>query len=856
MKKILSIFVLVFFIALCSCQTTYECGMASHYVYDETGHWHPCAVPSCNVQYLYEEHNFSEWVDLKPATEEEIGIKEHTCLTCGYTETVTYEFVPHVHTDEWQKNETEHWCICAECGEEYAAGEHDYEWTTKTPAKCTVAEVLVGTCACGDQITREGEAAKGHRNVIDEAVEPTCSTTGLTEGYHCSVCGHVEVMPEVVPTLPHNYAVEFTPDSHDEEGHWYPCVDCGAGEKVAHNLVGEYQESKYVISCECGYTVDENHVFTVNDFAGLKAAIAHGGNIKLTANILVEEVLTIAEGTMVNLDLNGKTINVVYVAGSDTNHIYAIHNYGDLTIDGNGTINARGIFNYGNMTLVSGTINASDGNGGYAVRSYEGAKFVMNGGKIATTLEDDHKVNNGGYDATTVRVDAGATFVMNDGEIVNICDYTFAIDNSGDVVINGGSVTSVHSTISSYGTLVINGGTFVDNGLEGVTAHVIVAWEGSVTIINGGTFDGKDNYNGFNVDACAGSVVDIMDGTFLSVHSGSLYGEGMITVYGGKFFDNPSKNILSGLEVIKQNGFYVVVESHTHDEVIDEAVAATCTEAGLTAGSHCSLCEEVLVAQEVVPALGHSVVTDKAVAATCVATGLTEGSHCSLCGEVFVAQEVIEINPKNHSQHDYDALQCSDCNQTATVDRYYAGGWGNVNDWTYAVKNLAGDFTVTVTYSYETNNVDGGWWEGVLPVVQHEIGDNVGGEGSCWVTRLDWWGWCDQWQSNEKLTYEWEYEDCKDGGKENVNRDGWWTQANGENCTWDQVNTTLLGATVKWTCTRTGTTVRNEFEITTSTGEVFTYWTVANDIATNKNLSLALASEFTKYTVHTVTISQ
>ena len=43
-----------------------------------------------------------------------------------------------------------------------------------------------------------------------------------------------------------------------------------------------------------------------------------------------------------------------------------------------------------------------------------------------------------------------------------------------------------------------------------------------------------------------------------------------------------------------------------HTEVIDSAVAATCTETGLTEGKHCSVCNTVLVAQTVVPALGHS----------------------------------------------------------------------------------------------------------------------------------------------------------------------------------------------------------------------------------------------------------
>ena len=143
-----------------------------------------------------------------------------------------------------------------------------------------------------------------------------------------------------------------------------------------------------------------------------------------------------------------------------------------------------------------------------------------------------------------------------------------------------------------------------------------------------------------------------------------------------------------------------------HTEVIDKAVAATCTTDGKTEGSHCSVCGEVIKSQtvikatghkyddgkitkqptcaetgvktytcsecgatktETIPAKGHTEVIDKAVPATCTTDGKTEGSHCSVCGEVIKAQTVIKAT--GHNFGSWSTTKSATCTESGTQTR-------------------------------------------------------------------------------------------------------------------------------------------------------------------------------------------
>lgn len=125
--------------------------------------------------------------------------------------------------------------------------------------------------------------------------------------------------------------------------------------------------------------------------------------------------------------------------------------------------------------------------------------------------------------------------------------------------------------------------------------------------------------------------------------------------------------------------FTIGHENHSYGEwqVITEA---SCTNEG-EKRRDCNNCDDYET--EIIAMTNHEIVIDVAVAATCTEEGLTEGSHCSTCGTAIVEQSVVAAKG-----HTYVDGQCENCG-----DIIYA----SINGLTYTILGTDdGSYAVSV----------------------------------------------------------------------------------------------------------------------------------------------------------------
>ncbi len=321
----------------------------------------------------------------------------------------------------------------------------------------------------------------------------------------------------------------------------------------------------------------------------------------------------------------------------------------------------------------------ADGFWTYACSCGEVEKVVIDEGskKIAVAEVDGTKfetlqaaIDAAGEGATVkliANIEIDAYINLNKNVTLDLGEYNITRNTAGDtpaiLVTNGanatitgaGTVTAVGPAVWAYGgNVTIESGNYVGG------YHAVYASKTSAVVINGGKFSitETDDY---------GYVLNVLDADRATCS---------ITVNGGEFVGfNPYNNgaegtntnfVVDGKHAADTDGDGIyTIDAHTEEAI--PAVDATCTETGLTAGTKCSVCGEILVAQEEIPALGHTEETIPGYAADCKNAGLTDGVKCAVCGEILTAQE--EIAALGHTEEDIPAVDatCTEAGLTAGV---------------------------------------------------------------------------------------------------------------------------------------------------------------------------------------------
>ena len=178
---------------------------------------HTCALCGYSYKDSYQAalgHSYGDWTLKSAPTCTAQGEEYRRCSTCKkdevrYIDALGHDILSHTGQqptcteDGWGDYET-----CNRCShstyQSLPSKGHPYSSEATAPT-CTVGGYTAYTCTvCSFSYVDGVTDALGHTEVIHEAVAPTCTETGLTEGRHCSACEEILAEQQVVDALGHD----------------------------------------------------------------------------------------------------------------------------------------------------------------------------------------------------------------------------------------------------------------------------------------------------------------------------------------------------------------------------------------------------------------------------------------------------------------------------------------------------------------------------------------------------------------------------------------------------------------------------------------------------------------------------